>query len=137
MEAVSVIIPTYNSVATLPRAIDSVLAQTRPADEIIVVNDGSTDDTREGWCTRAVSAGALPLPRERGLAATRNAGASLRTGNLLGAPDSDDEWVPTKLQRQLAVLEERPDLAAVGCHRVRVKSSTTAGGAVAAAQPAC
>ena len=125
MDAVSVIIPTYNSVDTLPRAIDSVLAQTRPADEIIVVNDGSTDDTESVMAQRYPPA-RFPQVRYHyhaniGLAATRNAGAALSTGNILGLLDSDDEWEPTKLQRQLAVLEARPELAAVGCHRVRVK----------------
>ncbi|MHB8994125.1 MAG: glycosyltransferase family 2 protein [Armatimonadota bacterium] len=120
MHTVSVIIPTFNSVTTLPRAIDSVLAQSRPADEIIVVNDGSSDDTE------SVMADHYPQVRYHyhanvGLAATRNAGAALATGSLLALLDSDDEWAPTKLERQLAVLEARPELAAIGCHRVRVK----------------
>ncbi|MGE5531641.1 MAG: glycosyltransferase family 2 protein [Bacteroidota bacterium] len=125
MHAVSVIIPTFNSVATLPRAIDSVLAQTRPADEIIVVNDGSTDDTESVIADRYPRARYPQLSyhfhENVGLAATRNAGAGLATGSLLALLDSDDEWAPAKLERQVAVLEARPELAALGCHRVRVK----------------
>lgn len=120
MEVVSVIIPAYNSVGTLGKALDSVLAQTRPADEIIVVNDGSTDGTAE-LVARCYPQVVYHYQGNAGLAATRNAGARLSRGNLLALLDADDEWVPTKLERQLAVLRERPELAAVGCHRIRVK----------------
>jgi glycosyltransferase involved in cell wall biosynthesis len=120
MQAVSVIIPTFNSVATLARAIDSALSQTRPAEEINVVNDGSTDDT-EALMTARYPQVRYHYQQNAGLAATRNAGAKLATGNILALLDSDDEWAPTKLERQLAVLEDRPELSAVGCHRVRVK----------------
>lgn len=120
MEVVSVIIPTYNSVSTLARAIRSVLAQTRSVDEIIVVDDGSTDDTRR-LVTEQFPQVRYHFQPNAGLAATRNAGARLAQGSLLALLDSDDEWVPTKLQRQLEVLAERPDLSGVGCHRLRVK----------------
>ncbi|MEI6499689.1 MAG: glycosyltransferase family A protein [Armatimonadota bacterium] len=125
MESVSVIIPTYNSVATLARALQSVLAQTRPADEIIVVDDGSTDDTRSLVTQQFPQVGYHFQPNA-GLAATRNAGAKLAQGSLIALLDSDDEWVPTKLQRQLKVLAARPDLSGVGCHRIRVKVTAQA-----------
>jgi glycosyltransferase involved in cell wall biosynthesis len=120
MEFVSVIIPTYNSASTLARAVDSVLAQTRPADEIIVVDDGSTDET-EALVKERFPQVRYHYHENRGLAATRNAGAKLAQGDILGLLDSDDEWVPEKLERQLSVLRKRTDLAAVGCHRIRVK----------------
>lgn len=120
MEVVSVIIPTYNSVSTLSRAIESVLSQSRPADEIIVVNDGSTDDT-EAMVARDFPRVQYHYQPNAGLAATRNAGAALATGTMLALLDSDDEWVPTKLERQLQTLEQHPELCGVGCHRVRVK----------------
>lgn len=120
MEVVSVIIPTYNSASTLGRALASVLSQTRPADEIIVVNDGSTDDT-EALIAREYPQVRYHYQPNAGLAATRNVGAALATGTMLALLDSDDEWAPTKLERQLQTLQQRPDLAGVGCHRVRIK----------------
>jgi glycosyltransferase involved in cell wall biosynthesis len=119
MEHVSVIIPAYNAAATLARAVDSALAQTYPQVEVIVVNDGSTDDTENLMATH------YPQVRyhrheNRGLAATRNVGASLARGSIIGLLDADDEWVPTKLERQLAVLADHPQAAVVACHRVRV-----------------
>lgn len=120
MDVVSVIIPTYNSAPTLGRAIDSLLSQTRPADEIIVVNDGSTDDT-EALVARDYPQVRYHYQANAGLAATRNAGAALATGTLLALLDSDDEWVPTKLERQLQTLQAHPEFCGVGCHRIRVK----------------
>ena len=120
MQVVSVIIPTYNSASTLGRALDSVLSQTRPADEIIVVNDGSTDET-EDLVTRQYPQVRYHYQPNAGLAATRNAGAALATGTILALLDSDDEWVPTKLERQLQILEQHPELCGVGCHRIRVQ----------------
>jgi len=122
MEVVSVIIPTYNSVGTLARAIQSVLAQTRPADEIIVVDDGSTDDTQRLIAEQFPQVRYQRQPNA-GPSATRNAGAKLAQGTILALLDSDDAWVPTKLQRQLEVLAERPDLCGLSCHRIRVKFS--------------
>jgi cellulose synthase/poly-beta-1,6-N-acetylglucosamine synthase-like glycosyltransferase len=119
MELVSVIIPAYNAALTLPRAIDSVLAQTYPQTEIIVVNDGSDDDTEQLVTSR------YPQVRyhyhdNRGLAATRNTGAALARGSFIGLLDADDEWAPEKLQRQLAVMADHPAAAVVSSHRVRV-----------------
>ena len=119
METVSVIIPSYNSARTVARAVESVLAQTRPADEIIVVDDGSSDDTAD-LVRRRFPQVIYHYQENAGLAATRNAGARLARGSVLGLLDADDEWVPTKLERQLAVLDRRPDLGAVGCHRIRI-----------------
>lgn len=119
MEVVSVIIPAYNAARTLARTLASAQAQTRPPDEIIVVDDGSTDDTGQ------LVSETFPQVRYHrhdncGPSASRNVGATLATGNLFAFLDSDDEWAPTKLERQLAVLRDRPEFAAVATHRVRV-----------------
>ena len=90
----SVVIPTYNREGTLPRAIASVLAQTAADIEIVVVDDGSTDNT-------AAVARAIDDPRvtyvgqpNRGVSAARNAGAAVATGEFLVFLDSDDELLP-------------------------------------------
>ncbi|NPV46736.1 MAG: glycosyltransferase family 2 protein [Armatimonadetes bacterium] len=120
MELVSAIIPAYNAADTLGRAIDSVLAQTYPHIEIIVVNDGSTDHT-ERVVTENYPQVRYHYQENRGLAHSRNVAASLATGEVLAMLDADDAWLPTKVERQLQVLRECPDIAAVSCHRVRVK----------------
>ena len=108
---VSVVIPTFNRASTLARAIRSVLAQTRPADEVIVVDDGSTDDTATR--VRADFPDAqLIRQSNRGVSAARNAGIGAATGEWIALLDSDDEWLPPKLERQLASV----DPSTVLCH---------------------
>lgn len=104
MERVSVIIPTYNRAKLLTEAVASALAQTSPVHEIVIVDDGSTDDT-----AKVVSS--MPPPvryiyqRNSGLSASRNRGANAATGEYLAFLDSDDLWEPEKLEIQLAVLQ--------------------------------
>lgn len=120
MELVSAIIPAYNAADTLARALDSVLAQTYPHLEIIVVNDGSTDDT-ERIVTENYPQVRYHRQENRGLAATRNVAAGLARGEVLAMLDSDDAWLPSKIERQLQVLADHPEAQAVSCHRCRVK----------------
>ena len=106
--SVSVIIPTHDRAAILSRAIESVLAQTLPPREIIVVDDGSTDGTE------ALLRSAFPQVRclrqeNRGVSAARNAGIAAATGEWLAFLDSDDEWLPGKLAAQREALESNPD----------------------------
>ncbi len=101
---VSVIIPTYNRLATVGRAIDSVLAQTYPNLEVIVVDDGSTDDT----CARLAGfGGRIRIIRQAnaGPSAARNRGVAEAQGEMVGFLDSDDIWLPEKIQRQIEVME--------------------------------
>ncbi|MBT0666929.1 glycosyltransferase family 2 protein [Novosphingobium profundi] len=102
---VSVIIPTYNRASTIAAAVESILGQTCAQIEVIVVDDGSQDDT-----ARVMAALTDPrlryvaLPRNAGACAARNHGIELARADILAFQDSDDVWHPTKLERQLAVL---------------------------------
>ncbi|GGE99182.1 glycosyl transferase [Aliidongia dinghuensis] len=104
---VSVVIPSFNRRHCLPRAIASVVAQSHPALEIIVVDDGSTDGTAE-WAAGfscPVPFRFHPLERNMGAAAARNRGIDLAEGTYVAFLDSDDVWHPEKIARQLAALE--------------------------------
>jgi glycosyltransferase involved in cell wall biosynthesis len=102
---VSVIIPSYNRCHSMPRALDSVLAQTRPAEEIIVVDDGSDDGTA-AMLARDYPELVCLVQENRGVSAARNAGIRAARGDWIGLLDSDDEWLPQKLERQLQALQE-------------------------------
>lgn len=110
----SVVIPTYNYGRFLSRALDSVLAQTERADEIIVVDDGSTDDTRHVLARYANHVHAIHQ-ENRGLSAARNAGIARSGGDLVAFLDSDDTWHPRKLELQLDLWRRYPDSGAIGC----------------------
>jgi glycosyltransferase involved in cell wall biosynthesis len=112
--SVSVCIPTYNAAEFLREAVGSALAQTRPPDEIVVVDDGSTDHTRE--VCRSFGARVRYVRQERD--GTLGAGARARAmrearGEWLALLDHDDLWLPRKLERQLAAAAAHPDAAAV------------------------
>jgi glycosyltransferase involved in cell wall biosynthesis len=111
---VSVIIPSYNYAQFLPSAVESALAQTRAAHEIIVVDDGSTDDTPQVLARYGQRIRALQQPNQ-GLSAARNSGAQMASGELLAFLDSDDTWLPTKLERQVARVEADPAVGLVHC----------------------
>jgi glycosyltransferase involved in cell wall biosynthesis len=124
---VSVVIPVYNRAHLLGRAIRSVLAQTFQNLELVVVDDGSTDG----------SAGAVApfedprirvirLPRNRGVSRARNIGIQDARGHLVAFLDSDDEWLPDKLERQVARFREHPaeDKALVSCRFIRYDDLT-------------
>jgi glycosyltransferase involved in cell wall biosynthesis len=103
-ELVSVVIPTYNRSALIGRTVDNVLSQTYADTEVIVVDDGSTDDTltvlnRFGDRIRVLS------QANRGPSAARNRGLEVARGEIIAFQDSDDLWMPTKLERQVALLE--------------------------------
>ena len=111
MPTVCVVIPTYNRADLLQRALDSVFSQTRPADQIIVIDDGSTDDTVLRTSQRPVTL--IQLPENRGVSAARNIGIAQATGDWIALLDSDDEWLPDKLQCQLAEIANQPDIRVV------------------------
>ncbi len=107
--AVSAVIPTYNRAHLVNRAIRSALAAISPGDEIVVVDDGSTDDTVD-----VVEAFGPPVRllrlSHKGAGAARNAGLAAARGPLIAFLDSDDEWFPDKIALQRAFLERRPDV---------------------------
>lgn len=105
--SVSVIIPTRNRSALLRRALESVGAQTHPPQEIIVVDDGSTDDTAQ-WIGVDFPQVHYLLQPHRGVAAARNTGIGAATGEWIAFLDSDDEWCPAKLERQLDATRGQP-----------------------------
>jgi glycosyltransferase involved in cell wall biosynthesis len=111
---VSVIIITYNHARLLPIAIDSVLTQTYPAIELIVVDDGSTDDTPT---VMQQYAGRVNYIRQenRGVVAARNVGICAATGEFINFLDSDDFFLPAKIDRQMRVFKARPDVGLVHC----------------------
>jgi len=108
MALVSVIIPTYNRVALLPEAIDSVFAQTYRDIELIVVDDGSTDDTRDLLAGYGNRLQALFLPHAGYPPPALNAGIRAAHGEFIAFLDSDDRWLPDKLDRQMALLDGAP-----------------------------
>jgi glycosyltransferase involved in cell wall biosynthesis len=104
---VTAIIPVYNGADCIQRSIESVLSQTRPADELIVVDDGSTDETRT--IVRRYGAGVRYLHQTNsGVAAARNNGVQQATSEWIAFLDHDDEWLPNKLELQLLCLENNP-----------------------------
>ncbi|MFC1834664.1 glycosyltransferase family 2 protein [Thermodesulfobacteriota bacterium] len=105
MPLVSVIIPTYNRAEQLDRAVKSVFNQTFKDFELIVVDDGSTDNSAE---TLNRYDGLVRCIRQenRGVSSARNLGISDARGDILAFLDSDDEWLPEKLARQLELLRE-------------------------------
>jgi len=111
--SISVVIPAYNAESTIERAIDSVLAQTMPAAEIIVVDDGSSDQLA-AVVSRYVSPVRLIQQTNSQAAAARNRGIEAASGEFVGFLDADDYWEPQKLQRQLAVIERHPEVNIVG-----------------------
>nr|WP_298151456.1 glycosyltransferase [uncultured Pseudoxanthomonas sp.] len=117
---VSVIIPTYNRRALVPRAIDSVLAQTRAVEEIIVVDDGSTDGTGDMLRERYGDRVRHVWQPNAGVSAARNHGMRLARGRYLALLDSDDEWMPEKTALQAAFLDARPEFGMVVCDVERI-----------------
>lgn len=111
---VSVVIPAYNAARYLPQAIDSVLAQTFRDYEVIVVDDGSTDDTPRvlSWYEDEVAVIRQP---NQGRAAARNAGIAAARGEYIAFLDADDLWLPEKLERQLALFRRRPEIGWAYC----------------------
>ncbi len=105
---ISAIIPSYNSAEMLTDAIASVLAQTRPPDEIIVVDDGSEDGTAE-VCARLGTDIHYIHQDNAGASAARNTGIEAAGGDWLAFLDADDLWDPKKLELQITALEENPE----------------------------
>ena len=112
MPRVSVIIPTFNGAEFLGRALRSAFAQTYTDYEVVIADDGSTDDTREllrPWEPKIVYA----YQPHRGVSSARNLAISKATGEYLAYLDSDDMWYPDKLERNVAFLDQHPEYGLV------------------------
>ena len=114
MLTVSVVIPTYNHARFLGQAIDSVLAQTLSPSEVIVVDDGSTDNTAAELVHYANRI-RLVRQQNQGVSAARNNGAEIATGDLLAFLDADDIWLPRKMERQVERFATESELGLVHC----------------------
>ncbi len=100
----SAVIPTYNRSVHVLRAIDSVLAQTHPVDEVIVIDDGSTDQTAAAIQQRFGSRAKVIRQDNQGVSAARNRGVREASGEWIAFLDSDDTWLPTKIETQVKAL---------------------------------
>jgi len=124
MSDVSIIIPTYNRADSVTQSIDSVLEQTYDNLELIIVDDCSTDNTEA--VVRSYDDSRIRYIRHeenRGGSAARNTGIQAAKGNYFAFLDSDDEWLPEKLEAQIACLKSRSeDWVAVYCDLVKQRS---------------
>jgi glycosyltransferase involved in cell wall biosynthesis len=111
-DLVSVVIPTYNRAYILGRAIESVLQQTHRSVEVIVIDDGSTDDTR-----RLVESFGPPVryfyQANSGVSSARNHGLRMARGEFVALLDSDDRWLPWKLAAQVQLMRSFPELGMI------------------------
>ena len=119
MTSVSVIIPAYNSASTIIRALQSVAAQTLVPLGIIVVDDASTDTTREVAANFA-STSSIPLhvithPANGGPSTARNAGWDRAIGDYIAFLDADDQWHPRKIELQYPIMQTQPEVT-MSCH---------------------
>jgi glycosyltransferase involved in cell wall biosynthesis len=114
MADVSVIIATHNRVQLVKEAIDSVLAQSKQVKEIIVVDDGSTDSTRNLLTNYGERIKAVYGTGE-GASAARNRGLRLASGEWIAFLDDDDVWLKEKIERQMAIADQSPGLGLIYC----------------------
>jgi glycosyltransferase involved in cell wall biosynthesis len=118
---ISVIIPTYNRAHVLKRAIDSVLNQTFSDFEIIVVDDGSTDDTQK-LLKQYDDKLKVITTENRGVSAARNIAIKDAKGKYIAGLDSDDYWHKRKLERQIEALESRPDIKIIYTNEIWIRN---------------
>src|SRR5258706_1971108 len=109
---ISAVIPTYNRSQVLKRAIESVIAQTRPVDEIVVVDDGSTDETAS---TVAAFGDQVRYIHQhnQGISGARNTAIRAASGDWIALLDDDDEWLPEKVRKQEEAIASCPDAVLV------------------------
>jgi glycosyltransferase involved in cell wall biosynthesis len=111
---ISVIIPAFNAVRFIAEALQSVAEQTVAPNEVIVVDDGSTDGT--GALAAGFHGVSLITTPNRGVSAARNTAVEAASGDVLAFLDADDTWVATKLELQRDALERERDLGMAFCH---------------------
>lgn len=114
MPKLSVVLPVYNGAAYLAEAVESILAQEEADLELIIINDGSTDDSQaviDRFTDQRIRS---YQQKNQGLAATLNRGIELAKGDYIARHDQDDLAHPARLRRQLAFLEAHPDYGLIG-----------------------
>jgi glycosyltransferase involved in cell wall biosynthesis len=116
---VSVIIPAYNYGRFLGEALNSVLGQTFRDLECIIVDDGSSDETGQVLASFNDPRMVISSTPRLGVSAARNRGLDLSRGSLIAFLDADDRWKPNKLERQVAILADEPDVGMVFTNFVR------------------
>jgi glycosyltransferase involved in cell wall biosynthesis len=107
--AITVLIPAYRAAHTIARALDSIFAQSRPPDEVLVVDDGSPDDVASAVRPYGERVTLLHKPNG-GAASARNLGIDHTNGDFVAFLDADDYWEPRKLERQLAIFAAHPEI---------------------------
>src|SRR5215467_15785951 len=125
MPRVSAIIPAYNAARYLPQAIESVFAQTYTDWEIVLVDDGSTDDTRavvRSYLDRAPGRFRYIYQDNHGLPAARNEAIRNARGELLALLDADDIWMPDRLMHSIAAFESDSEIGLVHGRVTRIDS---------------
>lgn len=113
MPKVSVVIPAYNAMAFLPETVDSVLQQTFTDFEVLIVDDGSTDNTASWVSAVADSRVHLISQKNQGVSAARNTGIKHAQGEFVAFLDADDLWQPTKLEKQVSRLDNNSEVGLV------------------------
>lgn len=130
MPKVTVVIPTYNAIAYLPSTLDSVIKQTFTDFEVLIIDDGSSDDTVE-WASQLVDARVRLIVQEnQGVAVARNKGIANAKGEYVAFLDADDLWEPTKLEKQVKCLEENPQVGLVNTSILNIDEQGNLLGAV-------
>jgi glycosyltransferase involved in cell wall biosynthesis len=128
---VSVIIPTFNRAEFLDRALSSVVLQTYERFEILVVDDGSTDSTMavvEKWKMRLANDRSKKTilkyiqTKNRGVSAARNSGIGQASSEWIAFLDSDDEWLPTKLEVQMNYARQNPDFSLIHSEEIWIRN---------------
>jgi glycosyltransferase involved in cell wall biosynthesis len=126
MARVSAIIPVFNGAATITEAVDSALAQTYGEIELIIVDDGSTDATRDllrRYGDRIKIIDRSGPQEHRGSGPARNAGCAVATGEYLAFLDADDTWRPEMVARTVAALDAEPDCVLAYCNLALMDSA--------------
>jgi glycosyltransferase involved in cell wall biosynthesis len=120
---ISVVIPSYNRAHYIEKTIDSVLEQKRDDIEIILVDDGSTDNTRELVQNKYGDQVKYVYQENQGIPGARNTGIKNAQGDYIAFLDSDDCWLPGKLERQMSLAEEHPEYGLLASRCVKIQNA--------------
>jgi glycosyltransferase involved in cell wall biosynthesis len=134
MPKVTVVIPAYNAMTYLSKTLDSVLQQTCTDFEVLIVNDGSTDEIAAWFMTVKDDRVRLISQANQGLPGARNTGIMEAKGAYIAFLDADDLWAPTKLEKQVQCLDAKPEVGLVYAWTLLIDRHGNSTGTVTAAQ---